>query len=358
MAELIDGIDVSGFIEAVREMMTPDDQQDDVEVIARRLIRQCPQSVNTLGVRELPVPLYRDEVDRKLVDVLLSHCDIKMIFIISGRSAESLPMFLDVALPKMQNVTEIFWELSRMSAAEATRVFSVIQKGIPSGQLCLHLRLRNDSEEGTYPVSAFCDFIRASTQLKRFYLGDEIEDGEGLSEEMFDSLCQAVGECPSPLFSVLALDYVVLKRQAPERAAKSLANAIFKNKHLSHLQLFRVNVSDGFFRQSLLRTPAVKNFDLSFQAGPSITGNSLILDIFRSDSPHPDASIPWKQVLPLDLPLNVWPLVLEEANKWNQTSHSSLDAVFLLLKEKSNVLLQNIHRRRIRKRKRFQFESL
>lgn len=55
------------------------------------------------------------------------------------------------------------------------------------------------------------------------------------------------------------------------------------------------------------------------------------------------------------------PLILEKANNWTaepmecwsvKARHSPLDAVYFLVKEKCDVLLQNV-RRRIRKRKRF-----
>jgi hypothetical protein len=69
------------------------------------------------------------------------------------------------------------------------------------------------------------------------------------------------------------------------------------------------------------------------------------------------------RLLPQDIPLRLWPLILEDANKWTtkakrgwsvKESHSPLDAVYFSVKEKCDVLLQNVHRRRrTRKRKRF-----
>lgn len=100
----------------------------------------------------------------------------------------------------------------------------------------------------------------------------------------------------------------------------------------------------------LSSTVAVKNFDLTFHVRSKTRSVSLILDRVS----------PWKEILPQDLPLALWPHVLAKANSWNQQtgfrySHSSLDALFFLIREKNDVLLQNVHRRRIRKRKRFQF---
>lgn len=64
---------------------------------------------------------------------------------------------------------------------------------------------------------------------------------------------------------------------------------------------------------------------------------------------------PWKSLVPQDVPLSLWPRILVKANTWrSQTSHSHLDALFFLMREKNDVLLQNVRKRKIRKRKRFQ----
>lgn len=62
----------------------------------------------------------------------------------------------------------------------------------------------------------------------------------------------------------------------------------------------------------------------------------------------------WKMLLPKNFPLALWPYFLAKTNTWNgYTSHTPLDALFFLTREQ----LQNVRRRKIRKRKRFQFSS-
>lgn len=66
----------------------------------------------------------------------------------------------------------------------------------------------------------------------------------------------------------------------------------------------------------------------------------------------------WKMLLPKNFPLALWPYFLAKTNTWNgYTSHTPLDALFFLTREQCDVLLQNVRRRKIRKRKRFQFSS-
>lgn len=63
----------------------------------------------------------------------------------------------------------------------------------------------------------------------------------------------------------------------------------------------------------------------------------------------------WLRLMALDdMSLNLWPYILEKADTWrSSTSHSHLNVLYYLMREKNAVLLQNVRRRRIRKRKRF-----
>lgn len=92
--------------------------------------------------------------------------------------------------------------------------------------------------------------------------------------------------------------------------------------------------------RALSGTDAVKKFELSFRrrTGTDLGEGGEDLVITRTT--------PWKRLLAFDdLPLKVWSLIPFETRAWNgQTSHSSLDALFLLMREKSAVLLQNVKR--------------
>lgn len=148
-----------------------------------------------------------------------------------------------------------------------------------------------------------------------------------------------------------------VEESALERVAGSLVNAIVDCKALSELLTQRVGTDETFpvdgIQQALLRTNAVRNFDMAFRRITEARhhGEAIRFELSRSNT--------WKVLLADDnVPLNFWPAVLAKADAWkHQTSHSHLDALFYLVREKNDVLLQNVRKRRIRKRKRFQLSS-
>lgn len=82
--------------------------------------------------------------------------------------------------------------------------------------------------------------------------------------------------------------------------------------------------------QALSCTNAVKNFDLCFRK----EGGGVMLQITRG-------TCPFKQVLSQNVPLGLWPRILAKANTWTlEDSHSPLDYVFLLAKEKNDVMFR------------------
>lgn len=104
-------------------------------------------------------------------------------------------------------------------------------------------------------------------------------------------------------------------------------------------------------RQRKSRQKGLKNFDLFFRR--------YYNDDYKGRWwTKLERSTPFNQVLPLGILLGLWPWTLARANKTTLfDSHSSLDFVFFLLKEKNDVFFQNIRLRLIRKRKQFHFEE-
>lgn len=96
---------------------------------------------------------------------------------------------------------------------------------------------------------------------------------------------------------------------------------------------------------ALLLTLPVQNFDLVFHRLENSSVAFLALN----------RNAPWKPLLSRNVSLALWPLILAKANTWTKEhSHGPLDALFFLLREKNDVLFQNVRRRKIRKRKRYQ----
>lgn len=345
------------FVAVVREA-TPDEEAAEV-AIAESLLSRCVH-VNRFQTLVFGECSLDDAADKRVFDVLVSHPHITMINLFDE---ERLPGLLSRALPRMTNLraVSISWSGIQVSTLQANRIFNVFKQCIPSGRpmrLVFDLAGLNESA-----VNSSCKFIRESTQIESLSLGMADSESSTLSATLFDSFCLAVGECSSPGFFLMDVQDTLIEQGDSERAAESLAHAIVKNETLSLLLL-----GDGQngaptadqIGKALLQTPAVKNFDLCYHVeATSYCADTFRMAILRNNSPYRKLAIPWKPLLALDLPLSLWPLVLEKANLWKkqQASHSALDALFFLMKEKCDVLLQNVHRRRIRKRKRFQFET-
>jgi hypothetical protein len=97
---------------------------------------------------------------------------------------------------------------------------------------------------------------------------------------------------------------------------------------------------------SLVRTEAALNFEVCFHREEGAEQSKLFLN----------RDAPWKSLLSDNIPLSLWPLILARTNVLTEEdSRRPLDIIHFLTKEKNDVLLQNVRRRRIRKRKRFQF---
>jgi hypothetical protein len=103
------------------------------------------------------------------------------------------------------------------------------------------------------------------------------------------------------------------------------------------------SISILFLSHALRQHAVVRNHNISFRALSKRT---------QDDSLVFDRNPWWKRLLATDdLPLSLWSLFLEKADTWKcDASHSHLDVLYFLLREKNTLLLQNVRRRRIRKR--------
>ena len=100
---------------------------------------------------------------------------------------------------------------------------------------------------------------------------------------------------------------------------------------------------------------------------PSVGIQRFKICCFRSESSESTTLVIrrnhwWKRLMAMDHQfdgrLSLWPHILKKADTWKrETSHSHLDVLYHLLKEKHTVVLQNVRRRRIRKRKRYGFDD-
>jgi len=189
--------------------------------------------------------------------------------------------------------------------------------------------------------------------------------------------------CEEPIISQQALDSIFagITRStevdtvhiaiAPTNEEKSLALARSMTAAVQKSNiLVRFKVGEPYGRlvqqikNELFNTEASKSLELVFRE----TSPTDLSPVFMMDFSTP---VLWHSLLPEEVPLGLWPSILNLTNDWappghilegdslqdpeyQRTSHGPVDALYFLVKQKPDVLLQNV---RCRKRKRPSFFS-
>lgn len=206
--------------------------------------------------------------------------------------------------------------------------------------------LRDDHCDGV--VNAIVRFLQGTLSLKNLVLASQ--DGQSISEKALLFICSALANCAS--LKTLHFLGLLVKDPSIERISHGgLASAIANCSSLTAVFIRDImndtnNISINDVVLALSRSTAVRDFDLSVMLAAN--GNGLLFE-------RPSW---WKMTLPLNIPLNLWSYVLKNADSYiGSVTHSSLDILYLLVKEKCDVLLQNARKRRIRKRKRYALDG-
>jgi len=280
------------------------------------------------------------ENDFDIFDVLVSCPRFHTLVIYPTIEASTAASLLDRALPLMSNHLEgIALAGIQMTLEEAKDIFRKLQT-VKSIDTILFFVIDYTDEV----MEAFSQYIRDTPSLKMLSLCSL--DGHEISARAFQSICSAISVSESPL-EMLTMNSSLVGDTHVQAITESLTKTIVDYPTILRLHINPSNTwNTNTLCHSLSKTDAVMNFDLSFR---ELHEHTLLFD----RNPW------WKRLLANDnIPLNLWPSILKKADTWKQdTSHSHLDILNYLIKEKSSVLLQNVKRRRIRKRKRFQIEA-
>lgn len=131
-----------------------------------------------------------------------------------------------------------------------------------------------------------------------------------------------------------------------DKAAEFLADTVLSFPSLQNLYISKGRYgelpAEHVFQVLKQQTEEVKESDFRFRRNVLRTRargmmSSMIFRIKRECW--------WKDILSQEISMNLWPLVLEKAGKSKmETSHSHLDILNFLVREKNGILLQNIHR--------------
>jgi len=289
----------------------------------------------------------RGQAEEAIFHVLVSSPAFLNIGVREEMEASSItPLLQKIVSTPMPNFHSIAISGNSLSAVEGKEIFSILGKSDTLQALGMSFGRSDDDV-----AKVVGQYIRDSSSLKALALSlCRTTDGSltSITETAFqfigDSLCESSSSLVRELFITQSPNEVMIVLSA----AETLAQSASKSKCLLRIRIRRDTMSSVFadyLNRALLRTEAVQNMELCF----SMVDNGASETIFTLCR-----QCPFRLCLPQNIPLTLWPRILANANSWNQqTSHSSLDAIFFLVKEKNDELLQNAKLRRIRKRKHF-----
>jgi hypothetical protein len=263
-----------------------------------------------------------------------------MLAILESVDAAKLPVILNQI---QQNLYTLYLDGIPMTGSQADVIFQLMHNNYLAD---LTVHFRSDYCQGF--VRALVGFIKNSSSVDTLMLTLHTAN-DWVTEETFQSLCTAIQSS-----SVNTLN---LQRSSPSPRSQSRQNSQ-DHRLNSILWMHRPpfcqerDFSVQLLSHTLCQTSAICNLDISFQVNYSNDDGDDILILNR----HPWWKQHWTDVG--TAPLNLLPLILQKADRWKcDTSHSHLDVLFFLLKEKNPILLQNVRRRRIRRRKRYDFDA-
>lgn len=282
-------------------------RNDNVEVVVSSLLQHRNYDCVALNA-----PL-TTEREMSAFRVLVASPTMRSILVLQKIEATVVEELLDIAIESMSNISGIFFATDARIQSEETFSGSDVEVAQVVAKYLREL-----------PLTVFgLDW--------------------SVSKAAFGLLCNAMGESPA-VREIFLNGEATFERDTIETAARALVTSTsITNVTLCSSPAF----TDGI-RKILMGSQAARNLELCYQEEGEADTDRVKLTLCRGSQ--------WRRVLSQTIPLSLWPHILAKANTWEQqTSHNSLDALFFLVREKSDVLLQNVHRRRIRKRKRFQF---
>jgi hypothetical protein len=337
------GFALSWLVDAVLDRIEEGDGGQVEEITAAVL---NDNNWNTL----LPDTLLNGETEERIFEALVSSNKIISILIPSSDVAEvsHVKDLLQKAIPAMHSLKSTCI-VGTLTETEAEEILSALLMSPTLNEMRVRLAYCTDGI-----VKPLVKYLREASTLKTLELNWETNlqdtDLSPVSQDGFASICVGIGENAS--LSLLHLVEAPADEEDANMAARSVALAMANSKSLDGAgsRLEKRAFLDKV-RTFLALVPAVQNFDLCVREGQG--GTAVALALGRGN--------PWKPLLSKNIPLALWPRILAKANAWNRhfsnhyVSHGPLDALFFLMREKNDVLLQNVRRRKIRKRKRGQF---
>lgn len=336
-------VQLDAVIDMVRGRMV-DNNDNNVENAVEGVVEGRRVLWDTLEINEPPIGPFEERVFDKLITTpYLTSITLRWTL----NASDAIVLLRKVTESSMREQLSQILLGFEMTQAQAEMCMSMLQ-AVPSLKV-LTICFAHCSNQVARPLG---NFLRQSTCLEQLYLVwtksfiDEPHDPIiPMPETCMQEICDGIQQSTS-LRILLTAD----SPHDAQTASTLLAGAVGNSQSIAGIGSLERDFAI-LMRNSLQQMSCVKNFDLclkvqEFASAPNSLGFELVRDA------------PWKPLLSQDVPLSYWPRIMAKANGWNKmTSHQPIDVLFFLLKEKNDVLLQNVRRRKIRKRRRYQMSS-
>ena len=317
---------VAPFLEEFRAALS-DEHTEHIEAFVAEVFSDGFSGLSFQKVTTSPL---QDDLDKRIFDALVSQPNAIRISIEPPFDSTLVAELLDYAIPKMSNLQSFFILLSEMEESHVN-VFQFLRRIALNGfDLGVSLKTPN-----TVATEALFRLLSVTDKLHGLVICTQ---GHSLQTGCLEALCKAISESPSRNLAYVRLELLAqsgMGNTFSKVAAGYLAKALMDRRNMTlGLVAEDSSLTVNDVCNALARTSAARSFDICFKTLQNVlyTGPSRIVPF------------PWKTLLGDDnIPLNYWPRILEKAGRWNETtSHTAKDVLFFLLKEKPDVLLQNV----------------
>lgn len=324
-------IDLTSFVQAVRRV---DPDAEHVEAIVSSVL-----SINS-NADIIYANAKVDEFGERYLAELISRPQIIsfMVFpLLKTRHVSGILRRCVIPKTKSKRMFEVRFDVTfSMTVNQAQEIFSTLCG--TSCQLFLGITWLSRNND---VMDSFCRFVQHGASSIRGLMIYWLPNRQGhlseSSERQFSAFCNSLSQ--NRRLRYLVLQNIPVQEALLERAAQDLSNAITTS---SSIKVVSISDEQGDaqhmvdkMQQSLLQSAPINSFDLFFQKRFDQKESTWELHFGKRSK--------FKQLLPKNVPLGLWPLILARANSYHHyDSHSSLDLLYYLIKEKHDVLLLNV----------------
>lgn len=316
-------------INAVHALMEDGDARS-VEEVTTALLTDNPDFDSIILDR-----VNGDAIDEDVFNTLITNQQIRHLLIHPAAQVSAMEEMFRQAVTNMPILFDVFIPCCNMTESEAETILSILQTFRPTlTQLIIYLEGMTDGM-----ARSLVEYLRQPSSVHILGLSwASLQGGDAVHvpRDVLTTICEGITASMS-LRSILMLD--LLPDGDMEFVAESIVGASIASPSVAEItadlqfQPFVIQI-----RKALMCTEAIQSFDLCFRELED-GGGRITFFLNRNAQ--------WRQLLgDDDVPLHWWSSILADTKDWNrEDSHSPLDLLYFFVKEKNDVLLQNVRGR-------------